>query len=110
MSGYGSTLTVRRQGRNSDGDPVGVGEDVTSSGWLFEPAGMTEATDGGRGTREAAVSRLRGYLRSDIAVAAGDRAYLAGDDRAGPPPWRVVGEPERWAGIGTVITLARTTG
>lgn len=112
MTGYGTTLTVRRQARNSDGDLAGPAAEITTHGWRFEPA-TSESTDGGRGTREAAATTLRGYTRdAGVDVGAGDQALLDGD----PKPWRVVGDPERWtdpAGHpvgGAVVTLQRTKG
>jgi hypothetical protein len=117
VSGYGTTLTVRRQARDSDGDLVGDGTDRVFTGWLFEPSAATEDRDSGRGTRDAAVTRIRGFARDPgLDITAGDRAYLAGDDPAAPPPWHVIGDPERWSApgwsglAGTVITLERTTG
>lgn len=115
MSGYGALLIVRRQRRNSDGDFVGDGQDRVSRGWAFEPEPGTEDRDGGRGTREAAITRLRGYQSGSPDIRPGDRAFLAGDDRTKPPPWHVIGEPQRWRAAGwinggTVVTLERTTG
>lgn len=117
VTGYGTTLVVRRQVRDSDGDLVGDGVDRTLTGWWFEPSSADEDRDGGRGTRDAAVTRVRGYARGDgHDITAADRAYLAGDDRSRPPPWHVVGEPQRWSRpgwsgmTGTVIVLERTTG
>jgi hypothetical protein len=114
--GYGTTLTVHRQAHNSDNDPVGPAVDTRSDGWMFAPGDATEDNDGGRGTRAAAVTTLRGYNRTrDLDIRSGDTAYLAGDDPDGRPPWRVVGTPELWhldgtAPGGTVITLRRVTG
>lgn len=116
MNAYGSVLIVRRQRRNNDGDLVGDGRDRVLRGWLFEPEPGVEDRDGGRGTREAAVTRLRGYCRSDTPdIRTGDRAYLADDDRAQPPRWHVIGEPQRhgstgWMNGGTVVTLEKVVG
>lgn len=116
MSGLGTVLVVRRQARNSDDDLVGDGADRVLHGWWFEPAGSTEDRDGGRGTRNASVTRIRGYAAgSGHDIRASDRAYLDGDDRSKPPPWHVVGVPDPWSkpgsGVGgTVVTLERTTG
>lgn len=118
--GYGSVLIVRRQARNNDGDLAGAPTDVVHGGWDIAPESSTEDGDGGRGsgsgTRTATTTRLQAFggPRSPD-IRPGDRVYLAADDRAGPPPWDVVGDPESWAQDrgswvgGTVVTLQRVT-
>ena len=112
VSVYGTVLVVRRQRRDSDGDVIGTPTDTELPGWVIAPAGSSEQADG---TREATADRLDAYggpPNPDIQP--GDRVYLAGDDRAMPPPWYVVGNPDGWAGLGwnpgQVVTLQRHRG
>lgn len=110
--GYGSTLTVRRQERNSDGDLIASGVDTTYGGWQIAPVTSSELAQMGR---DVTTDRLQAYGGPpDVDLVPGDRIYLAGDDPAKPPPWQVVGHPEQWAGLdwaaGRVVTIERTRG
>lgn len=118
--GYGTVLVVRRQARDSDGDPTGAATDVVSDGWLIAPAGSTEDSDP---ARRVTTTRLQAYHADPHHdIGPGDRVWLAGDPRTLPPPWQVAGELERWAPFddpfalaarhdagGAVVTLQRAT-
>lgn len=118
--GYGTTLTVRRQQRNSDGDLVGSGVDTALGGWLIAPANTTEQADGTRDSSTLELDAYGGPAQADIRP--GDRVYLADDPRLNtggqpvPPPWQVVGWPQRWGNPltgwepGNVVRLRRVTG
>ncbi len=113
MSGYGTVLVVRRQRRNSDGDPAGQPIDTELRGWDIAPVGSSEQLDGG--AREETTDRLQAYGGPPFPdIVPGDRVFLEHDPRTGEPPWYVIGNPEDWAGPdwdpGRVVTLQRHRG
>lgn len=119
--GYGTTLTVRRQQRDSDGDLVGAPVDTVSDGWLIAPTSSSEQVTPGR---DISTLQLKAYggPPGAVDISPGDRVYLADDPRIDqdghpvPPPWHVVGPPERWGNPragwepGSVVTLHRISG
>jgi hypothetical protein len=110
--GYGSTLTVRRQLRDPDGDLSGPPVDTTYDGWRIAPVTSTELAQLGR---DVTTDRLQAFGGpDDVDIVPGDRIYLDADDRTKPPPWQVIGHPEQWAGVGwsagRVVTIERTRG
>ena len=119
MTGFGTTLTVRRQHRNTDGDLVGDGADTTYSGWQIAPTGSTETVGD---SRDTVIDRVQAYGGpAEVDIRPGDRVYLDGEPCTAPPRWHVVGTPDAWGppeggslldgGGGLhVVTLQRTTG
>lgn len=114
MAGYGSSLIIRRQARNSDGDRTGVPVDTRSTGWLIGPATNDESNAPGR---DYTTDRLSCYRRGGLTgldFHPNDRVYLEGDDLNKPPTWQVDGNPQWWARdgrmAGVVVTLERVQG
>lgn len=119
--GYGTTLTVRRQQRDSDGDLVGAPVDTVIDGWLIAPTSSSEQVTTGR---DISTLQLKAYggPPGAVDISPGDRVYLADDPRIDqdghpvPPPWYVVGPPECWGNPrsgwepGSVVTLHRISG